>query len=114
MNKNTEQITSTSGSRRPTKKEKAVYELYAGMKDNEEADTENFIQACNVEPVTTGIAKKAGELYRKFSGQGITLTSLDCLINASAIIRGHKIATRNKDHYPNKEILLIRGQQKKE
>ncbi|MBI4691135.1 MAG: type II toxin-antitoxin system VapC family toxin [Nitrospirae bacterium] len=92
----------------------SVYELYAGIKDNEEEDTENFIQACNVEPVTTEIAKKAGELYRKFRGQGITLTSLDCLINASAIIRGHKIATRNKDHYPNKEVLLTMGLHKKE
>ncbi|MBI4683900.1 MAG: type II toxin-antitoxin system VapC family toxin [Nitrospirae bacterium] len=92
----------------------SVYELYAGMKDNEKEDTENFIQACNIEPVTIEIAKKAGELYRKFRGQGITLTSLDCLINASAIIRGHKIATRNKDHYPNKEILLAKMLYKRE
>lgn len=92
----------------------SIYELYAGMKDKEKEDTDNFIQACNVESVTIEIAKKAGELFRKFRGQGITLTSLDCLINASAIIRGHKIATRNKDHYPNKEILLIRASHKKE
>ena len=92
----------------------SVYELYAGMKDNEKEDTENFIQACNVEPVTIEIAKKAGELFRKFRGQGVTLTSLDCLINASAITRGHKIATRNKEHYPNKEVLLMRVPHKKE
>ncbi|MBA4349313.1 MAG: hypothetical protein C0415_04915 [Thermodesulfovibrio sp.] len=90
----------------------SVYELYAGIKDNERGDTENFIKACIIEPVTVEIAKKAGELYRKFRGQGITLTALDCLINATAIIRGHRIATRNKDHYPNKEILLTRFQVK--
>lgn len=90
----------------------SVYELYAGMKDNEKEDTENFIEACNIEPVTIQIAKKAGELYRKFRSQGITLTSLDCLINASAIIRGLKIATRNRDHYPNKEILLAKTHHK--
>jgi predicted nucleic acid-binding protein len=92
----------------------SVYELYAGMKENEKEDTENFVQACNVEPVTIEIAEKAGELYRKFRSQGITLTSLDCLINASAIIKGHKIATRNKDHYPNKEVLLMKAPHKKE
>ncbi len=37
---------------------------------------------------------------------GITLTSLDCMINATASIKNHKIATNNTDHYPNKDILL--------
>lgn len=83
----------------------SVYELYAGMKDTEKEDTENFINAFNIEPVTVEIAKKAGELYREYRKQGITLTSLDCLINATALIKGHKIATRNKDHYPNREIV---------
>lgn len=83
----------------------SVYELFAGMKDSEKDDTENFMKACNVEPVTIEIAKKAGELYRKYRGQGITLTSLDCLINATAIIKKHKIATKNKGHYPNREII---------
>lgn len=84
----------------------SVYELYAGMKDDEKEDTENFINACNIEPVTIEITKKAGELYRKYRGKGVTLTSLDCLINATAIVRKHKIATKNREHYPNKEILL--------
>lgn len=83
----------------------SVYELYAGMKDDEKEDTENFINACNIEPVTIEITKNGGELYRKHRGKGITLTSLDCLINATAIVRKHKIATKNREHYPNKEIL---------
>jgi hypothetical protein len=84
----------------------SVYELYAGMKDDEREDTENFINACNIEPVTIEITKKAGEFYRKYRGKGITLTSLECLINATAIVRKHKIATKNREHYPNKEILF--------
>lgn len=83
----------------------SVYELFAGMRDNEKDDTENFINACNIESVTIETAKRAGELYRKYRVQGITLTSLDCLINATAIIKKHKIATGNKGHYPNKEII---------
>ena len=83
----------------------SAYELYAGMKEDEEEDTENFINACNIEPVTIEITKKAGELYRKYRRQGITLTSLNCLINATAIVGRHKIATKNREHYPNKEIL---------
>lgn len=83
----------------------SVYELYAGMKDNEQEDTENFITACNIEPVNLQIAKKGGELYRQYRTKGTTLTALDCLINATAVINGHKVATKNKDHYPDKKIL---------
>lgn len=84
----------------------SLYELYAGMKESEEEATENFIKACNVEPVIIETTQKAGELYRRYRGKGITLTSIDCLIGATALLRGHKVATRNKNHYPEKGILF--------
>ncbi|OGW53729.1 MAG: hypothetical protein A2Y81_13220 [Nitrospirae bacterium RBG_13_43_8] len=84
----------------------SVYELYAGMKDNEHVDTENFIKACNIEPLTLDITKKAGALYKTYRMQGLTLTSIDCLINATAIVRGHKVATKNTSHYPDRKILF--------
>ena len=84
----------------------SVYELYAGMRDDEEGDTENFINACIIEDVTLAITKKAGDAYRLSRKKGITLTSIDCLVYATAAIRGHRIATRNNDHYPDKRILL--------
>ncbi len=68
-------------------------------------DTENFVNACNIEHVTIEIAKRGGEIYKHYRKQGITLTSTDCLINATAITREHKIATRNKEHYPDKKML---------
>ena len=84
----------------------SVYELYAGMRDNELEDTGNFVDACIIEPVTIEITRKAGEIYRQYRKEGVTLTSIDCLVNASAVVRGHKIATKNKEHYPDKKILL--------
>lgn len=84
----------------------SVYELYAGMREDEAEDTKNFIDACSIEYVDMEITKKAGEIYRRYRKEGITLTSIDCLVNATAVIKGHKIATRNKDHYPDKKILL--------
>ncbi len=84
----------------------SVYELYAGMRENEMEDTENFVNACIIEPVTIEVTRKAGEIYRQYRKEGITLTSIDCLVNATAVVGGHKIATRNKDHYPDKKILL--------
>ena len=84
----------------------SVYELYAGMRDDEEGDTENFINACVIENVTLAITKKAGDAYRLNRKKGITLTSIDCLVYATALVKGHRIVTRNNDHYPDKRILL--------
>jgi len=83
-----------------------VYELTAGMRDSEKGMTLNFIEACIIEQVTVEIAHKGGELYRRYRAKGITLTSLDCLIAATAQVRGYKVATRNVKHYPENEILL--------
>ncbi len=69
-------------------------------------DTEHFVNACSIEPVSIEITKRAGEIYRRHRKEGITLTSIDCLVSAIAIVKGHKIATRNKEYYPDKKILL--------
>jgi predicted nucleic acid-binding protein len=84
----------------------SIYELTAGMRDSEKITTRNFIEACSIEQITTEIALKGGELYRRYRAKGITLTSVDCLIAATAQVRGYKVATRNVKHYPEKGILL--------
>ncbi|TAL25863.1 MAG: PIN domain-containing protein, partial [Nitrospirae bacterium] len=66
----------------------SVYELYAGMREDEREDTENFINACNIETITRDIANKGGELYRQNRIKGVTLTSIDCLVAATAVING--------------------------
>ena len=49
----------------------SVYELYAGMRDGEVDDTEDFIDACIIEDVTIAIAKKGGETYRLNRKRGL-------------------------------------------
>ena len=83
-----------------------VYELAAGMREKEKIATRNFIAACLVEDVSPDVAMRAGELYRKYRAKGITLNSLDCLIAATALVKGCKLATRNVKHYPEKGLLL--------
>ena len=84
----------------------SVYELYAGMRPAEAEDTERFIDACHIDTVTLEIAKEAGEMYRQWRAKGVTLTSVDCLVAATATVNRRKIATRNKNHYPQKGLLL--------
>jgi predicted nucleic acid-binding protein len=83
-----------------------IYELYAGMKEKERESTNDFIGACLIEPVTQEIAAKGGEWRASYREKGITLTAVDCLIASTALLQGHKIATRNVRHYPDKKLLL--------
>lgn len=83
-----------------------LYELTAGMREKERGPTLDFISACTIEEVSANIAMMAGDLYREYRTKGITLTSLDCLIAATAIIKGHKIVTRNIGHFPQDGLLF--------
>lgn len=83
-----------------------IYELYAGMKEKEREPTDDFIGACLIEPVSQQIAAKGGEWRALYREKGITLTTVDCLIASTALLQGHKIATRNVRHYPDKKLLL--------
>lgn len=82
----------------------SLYELHAGMRENEREATTNFINACNIEMVTQDIAIKAGEFYRHYRKSGTTVDSIDCLIAATAMIKKFKIATRNVKHYPDERL----------
>ena len=84
----------------------SVYELGAGLREKERADTENFIRAFNLELVDYDIATRGGELFRIYRKKGITLTPVDCLIMATALSKNHKIASRNISHYPEKALIL--------
>ena len=84
----------------------SVYELYAGMRDQEKQETENFVQAFSLERVTPEIAVKAGELFQIYRKKGLTATAIDCLIGATAFVNNHKIATRNSTHYPDKNLVF--------
>ena len=83
-----------------------IYELYAGMKEKERESTNDFIGACLIEPVSREIAARGGEWRAFYREKGITLTAVDCLISATALLQGHKIATRNFRHYPDKKLLM--------
>jgi predicted nucleic acid-binding protein len=85
----------------------STYELYAGMHPNEKEVTEAFIGGCNLVSLSMKICQIGAELYQHYRKQGITLTTVDCLIFASAKIHNYKIATRNHKHYPDKDLLKV-------
>ena len=83
----------------------SVYELFAGMKENEKEYTLDFINASFIEPISVEIAEYGGEFFKKYRKNGITLTTVDCLIMATAYLKKYRIFTKNVRHYPEKDLI---------
>ncbi|WP_448591054.1 PIN domain-containing protein [Thermoflexus hugenholtzii] len=82
----------------------SVYELYIGMRSEEQAATKAFVNACQILNVDHRIAQAAADWYRRWRSRGLTLTTADCLIAGTALVHGLKIATRNTRHYPDPDL----------
>ncbi len=79
-----------------------VAEIHAGMRESEREKTTELIDSMNIVEVTREIAEKAGTYKREEKRQTIELD--DCLIAATAFIKGAFLATRNVKHYPMDDI----------
>lgn len=79
-----------------------VAEIHAGMRESERGKTMDLIDSLNIVDVTREIAEKAGAYRRYEKRQSIELD--DCLIAATAFIKGAFLATRNVKHYPMDDI----------
>ncbi len=85
----------------------SVYELYVGMRPEEEAATEAFISACRVLGVDRPAARAGADWYRRWRAEGQTLTAVDCLIAGTVLVHGLVVATRNVRHYPDPDIRYV-------
>lgn len=84
----------------------SIYEVYAGMRPGEEKATEAFVRCCRILFVDQGIARRAAGRYQRFRRRGITLTTVDCLLGATALHLRMRILSRNTKHYPEPGLLV--------
>jgi len=80
-----------------------VAEVYAGMFPREEVGTDAILESLTKIPVSETIAKAAGKLRFEHPRLGM----MDCLIAATALLRGAHLLTKNVKHYPMKGLQLI-------
>jgi predicted nucleic acid-binding protein len=81
-----------------------VAELYAGMRPEEEAQTEAFLDALDCYELTIAAARLAGTLKNKYARKGRTLTLADTIVAAIAIERRCTLMTDNRKDFPMPEI----------
>jgi predicted nucleic acid-binding protein len=85
----------------------SVAELYAGMREHEEAETAKLIDALECLPLTARIAKKAGLIRGRQRQLGRTFALDDMMIGATAIVYGFPLVTDNRKDFEIPEIELF-------
>ena len=83
-----------------------VTEVYAGMREVEQASTAELLDSLLFYPVTFPIARLAGFLKRDYSHKGITLAIGDVTVAVVALYHHLTLITDNAKHYPMKEVSL--------
>ena len=81
----------------------SVAELWAGARPNEYETLNNLFRALTCIPIDEEAGRQAGVYLRQYRrGHGIEIA--DALIAASAAANSAELWTRNRKHYPMKEV----------
>jgi hypothetical protein len=81
-------------------------ELWHGLRQGEEAAASRILGTLTCIPLDAEIGRRAGDYLRRFHrSHGLALG--DALIAAAAAVHGCALWTRNRKHYPMKDIELV-------
>jgi len=84
-------------------------EIYQGMKTGEERNTTVFIDGLISIDVDVSIARRAGGMIGELRSKGKTVGIADAIIAATALQLDTTLLTNNVEHYPFKELKVVRG-----
>jgi hypothetical protein len=84
----------------------SVAELWAGARPNEHEALNNLFRALTCSPIDKEIGRQAGEWLRQYRrSHGIEVA--DALIAACAVGNHAELWTRNRKHYPMRELAFF-------
>jgi hypothetical protein len=82
------------------------YELLKGIySKKQEKAINDFVEGFEIINIDNNIVRIGAKFYRGYRKKGITLSTVDCLIMATAKKYRLKIITRNVKHYPEEKLL---------
>ncbi|MDI3315005.1 MAG: type II toxin-antitoxin system VapC family toxin [Mycobacterium sp.] len=84
----------------------SVTELIGGMRSAERREVWRLLTSFRFEPVTEIIARRAGDMMRRYRSSHNRIGLGDYLIAATADVKGLELATLNVRHFPMFEGLL--------
>jgi len=83
----------------------SVAEIVGGMRAPERREVWRLLSAFRVEPATEVIARRAGDMMRRYRRSHAGIGLGDYLIAATADVKGLELATLNVRHFPMFEKL---------
>ena len=84
----------------------SVAELWAGARPSEHDALDRLFGALKCTPIDEAAGRQAGNYLRRYRrSHGVEIA--DALIAASAVASGAELWTRNRKHYPMKEIAFF-------
>ncbi|MSQ40199.1 MAG: type II toxin-antitoxin system VapC family toxin [Dehalococcoidia bacterium] len=86
-----------------------IAELYAGLRQDEQAQADRLIDSLSYFVVTYERAKQAGAYRYSYNRQGTLLTIADTLVAATAVGEGATLITANRKDFPMPEIILLQS-----
>jgi hypothetical protein len=81
----------------------SVAELWAGARPKEHDALRNLFQALTCAPIDEDVGRQAGAYLRRYRRTHGTEVA-DALIAASAVANNAELWTRNRKHYPMKDV----------
>ncbi|MGP8247509.1 MAG: type II toxin-antitoxin system VapC family toxin [Bryobacteraceae bacterium] len=84
----------------------SVAELWAGAGPKEYAALKNLFRALTCAPIDEEVGRQAGVYCRQYR-RSHAVEIADSLIAAGAVANGAELRTRNRKHYPMKEIVFF-------
>jgi len=77
-----------------------VEEIVRGLRESEQPAADRLFAGLKVLPIGRPEAELAGAWRRDFAARGVTLHQADCLIAATAVVHGARLATGNVEDFP--------------
>ena len=84
-----------------------IAEVYAGLRPRHRDAAEKLLAACTFLPTSPAVARQAGRWRYDWARRGVTLSTTDTLVAATAHAYGATIVTGNTKDYPMPEITLL-------
>ena len=84
----------------------SIEEIWRGLREGEEQAAARLINALRIAPIDRTAAMMAGEWRREYAKAGSTLHQADCLIAASTLRIGGRLATGNPTDFPMPEVTV--------
>jgi predicted nucleic acid-binding protein len=83
-----------------------IEELWRGARRGEEAAIRRLLRGLRVAALGLEQGERAGQWRRDYAARGVTLSQADCLVAASALTVGARLATGNPKDFPMPEVVV--------